>query len=84
MSTQTTEALTRQVIKLVSAQIGIPAEQISVDSHFTTDLAFDSLDKVDFVMTVEEQFNIVVPEEVSDTINTVGDAVQAIQKLTTN
>jgi len=84
MSTQTTEALTQQVIKLISTQIGIPAEQISVDSHFTTDLAFDSLDKVDFVMTVEEQFDVVVPEKVSDTINTVGDAVEAIQKLKAN
>ncbi len=81
MSTQTTETLSRQVIELVSTRMEIPIEQISLDSQFTTDLGFDSLDIVEFVMTVEEEFDIVVPDEVSDGINTVGDAVQVVQKL---
>ncbi len=81
MSTQTTETLSRQVIEIVSIQMEIPREQISLDSQFMTDLGFDSLDIVEFVMTVEEEFDVVVPDEVSDAINTVGDAVRAIQKL---
>ena len=81
MSRQTTETLSRRVIELAAAQVDIPTEQISVDSQFTADLGFDSLDVVEFVMTVEEEFDIVVPEEVADAINTVADAVQAIQKL---
>jgi len=81
MSTETSETLSRRVIELAAAQVDIPAEQISLDSNFMADLGFDSLDVVEFVMTVEEEFDIVVPEEVADAINTVADAVQATQKL---
>ncbi len=80
MSTQTTETLSQQVIEIVSSQIGIPKEQISLESQFVADLGFDSLDLVEFVMLVEDEFDIVVPDEESETINTVQDAVQAIQK----
>ena len=80
MSAQTTETLSQQVIELVSSQIDIPKEQISLDSQFVADLGFDSLDLVEFVMLVEEEFDIVVSDEESETINTVRDAVQAIQK----
>lgn len=82
MSRHTTETLSQQVIELVSSQIHIPKEQISLDSQFMADLGFDSLEVVEFIMTVEEEFDIAVPDEVSETINTVQDAVQAIQKLT--
>ena len=80
MSTQTAETLIQKVIELVSSQIDKPKEQISLDSQFVADLGFDSLDLVEFVMLVEEEFDIVVPDEESETINTVRDAVQAIQK----
>ncbi len=81
MSTQTTETLSQQVIELVSSQIDIPKEQISLDSQFVADLGFDSLDLIEFVMLVEDEFDIVVPDEESEKINTVRDAVEAIQKL---
>ena len=80
MSTQTTEALTQQVIELVSRHSDIPQEQISLDSQFVADLGFDSLALVEFVMLAEDEFNIVVPDKVSEKIHTVRDAVQAIQK----
>ena len=80
MAAQTTEALNQQVIELVSSHIDIPKEEISLDSQFVADLGFDSLDLVEFVMTVEEEFDIAVPDEESETITTVRDAVQAIQK----
>ncbi|MBN1127330.1 MAG: hypothetical protein JXA82_20175 [Sedimentisphaerales bacterium] len=81
MATQTTETLTQRVIELSSHHTDTPLEQISLDSHFQADLGFDSLDLVEFVMRVEEDFDIVVPGEVNDTIFTVRDAVQAIQTL---
>lgn len=80
MSTQTTEALNQGVIRLVSDQMSIPKEEISLDSQFMADLGFDSLDIVEFVMTIEEEFNISVPDEESEAIMTVRDAVRAIQK----
>ena len=80
MSTKTTETLSQQVIELVSRHSEIPVEQISLDSHFTADLNFDSLALVEFVMRAEDEFNIVVPDPESETIHTVRDAIQAIQK----
>ena len=80
MTTQTTETLSQQVIELISSSIDIPIEQISLDSQFVADLNFDSLDIVEFVMLAEEKFDIVVTDEQSETINTVRDAVQTIQK----
>ena len=68
------------MIELVTSLIDIPKEQISLDSQFVADLGFDSLDLVEFVMLVEDEFDIVVPDEESATINTVRDAVHAIQK----
>lgn len=81
MSTQTTEAVSQRVIELVSRQVDIPKENISLDSQFVADLGFDSLDVVEFVMNVEEEFNIAVPDEESEAILTVRNAVQTIQRL---
>ncbi len=81
MSTQTTETLSQRVIELVSGHTDVPKDQISLDSQFVADLGFDSLELVEFVMYVEEEFDIVVPDKENDTINTMRDAVQIIQKL---
>jgi acyl carrier protein len=83
MSVQTTETLSRQVIDIISKQMNLPKEQVSLDSQFIADLGYDSLDLVEFGMDVEEELNIVMPDEVGDSIHTVRDAVEAIQKLIT-
>lgn len=80
MAAQTTETLSQQVIELVSSHMDIPKEQISLDTQFVADLGFDSLDLVEFVMVVEEKFDIAVPDKESETIQTVRDAVQTIQR----
>ena len=81
MSMQTIETLSEQVIELAGIQVEIPKEQISLESQFVTDLGFDSLDFIEFVMVVEDEFDIAVSDEESDKIMTVRDAVEAIQKL---
>ncbi|MBN2210510.1 MAG: acyl carrier protein [Sedimentisphaerales bacterium] len=81
MSTQTTETLARQVIELISSHADIPPKDISLDSYFIADLGFDSLAIVEFVMLVEDEFNISVSDEDNETIKTVRDAVVLIQKL---
>ena len=81
MSTNTVETLSQKVVELVSSQIGTPKEHILLDSQLVADLGFDSLDLVEFVMVVEDQFDIAVPDDESEKIITVRDAVQAIQKL---
>jgi len=83
MSTQTTETLSKRVIELAGNQVNIPAEQITLDSQFQADLGYDSLDQVEFVMTIEEEYDIIIPDEQSDKIITIRHAIQAIQNLTT-
>lgn len=81
MPAQTTETLTQRVIELVSSHMNIGQEEISLDSHFIADLGFDSLDVAEFVMLVEEEFDVLVPGEEEETISSVRDAVRTIEKL---
>lgn len=81
MPTQTLDQIGQTVIELISDKHNIPKEQITLDSQFVADLGFDSLDNVEFIMTVEDQFDILVPDDIGDKIMTVKDAVHAIQKL---
>lgn len=81
MPTQTLDQIGQTVIELISEKHNIPKEQITLDSQFVADLGFDSLDQVEFVMTVEDQFDISVPDEIAEKIQTVHDAVKEIQKL---
>lgn len=80
MSTQTTDTLSQQVIELVSRHMDIPKEQITFDSQFAADLGFDSLDVIEFVMLVEDTFDISISDQQSDAIASVRDAVRAIEK----
>ena len=55
--------------------------QISATSHFTNDLGLDSLDTVEVVMAIEEEFSIEIPDKDADEIRTVGDAIEYIFDL---
>ncbi len=81
MSTEVTKTLSQHVIEFAGNQVDIPKEQITLDSQFVADLGFDSLDKVEFMMTIEEEYDIIVSDEIGDKIFTIRDAVQEIQKL---
>ena len=80
MPTQTETTLLQQVTKLISNRVNIPQEQISPDSDFQADLGFDSLELVEFIMAVEEQFHIDVPDETANEIKTVRQAVDEIER----
>ena len=80
MTTQTTKTLPQQVVEIVSSQVDIPEERISLDSDFSTDLGFDSLEQVEFIMAVEERFDITVPDDIAVEIKTVQQAIDAIQQ----
>ena len=80
MPTQTDETLLQQVAELASSMADIPAANISPDSSFHDDLGFDSLDDVEFIMAVEEQFDIDVPDEIASEIKTISQAVDKIEQ----
>lgn len=74
----------QKVFELVSKQLGVDIEKISDDTSFTNDLGADSLDLVELVMELEEKFGIKIPEEMSDKIQTVGDAIKFITEQASN
>ena len=69
-----------KVKKIVMDHLGIEENKISLDSKFIDDLGADSLDTVELVMAFEEQFGIEIPDDAAETILTVQNAVDFIDK----
>lgn len=60
-------------------QLGVDGETVSMESNFIDDLNADSLDIVELVMAMEQEFGISIPDEEAERIKTVGDAVEFIK-----
>lgn len=71
-----------KVKKLLAEQLNIPAEKVLENSKIIDDLGADSLDVVEMLMTLEDEFNVTVTDEESVTLKTVGDIVKLIDKKT--
>ena len=69
-----------KVKELISKQLNRPADEITEDKEVVKDLGADSLDVVEMLMALEEEFNITVPEEDAVNIKTVGDIVKIIDE----
>ena len=69
-----------RVIEIVSEQMGVNKDQINKDTSFINDLGADSLDTVELVMELEEEFDITIPDEKAEEIQTVGQAVSYIEE----
>ncbi|MCP4653135.1 MAG: acyl carrier protein [Candidatus Omnitrophica bacterium] len=67
-----------KVKDIIAEQLGVKKEEIKLDSSFTDDLGADSLDTVEVVMALEEEFSIEIPDEDAEKIATVGQAVKYI------
>ena len=71
-----------RVIEIVSEQMGVAKDQVSPETSFVNDLGADSLDTVELVMEFEEEFDITIPDEEAEKIQTVGQAIQYIEEHT--
>jgi len=71
----TREEIQSKVIELAAEEANMPPEQIAPASHFINDLHFDSLAVVEFAMAVEDEFEISIPDEEMDRLQTVGDVI---------
>lgn len=73
---------TLDTVKKISAEhLGADIDKITLESSFIDDLGADSLDTVELVMAFEEEFAIEIPDEAAETIETVQNAVDMIEKL---
>ena len=68
-----------QVKKIVADKLGVPEEKVTESAAFVNDLGADSLDVVEFVMEVEKEFDITIPDDAAAKLVTVGDAVKYIE-----
>ncbi len=65
--------------EIISEQLEIAIDEITYDSHIMEDLNADSLDVVDLIMSIEDEFGIEVPDEALENIRTVEDVVKYIE-----
>jgi len=73
-------SVAERVIEIVADQLGVDKEKVTPETHFVNDLGADSLDTVELVMELEEEFDINIPDDAAEKIETVGQAIQFIEE----
>ena len=71
-------SIEEKVQKIVCEQLGVSLEEVKLEASFIDDLGADSLDTVELVMAFEEEFEIEIPDEEAEAIQTVKNAVDYI------
>jgi acyl carrier protein len=69
-----------RVISIIVDKLGVEESEVTNEASFTNDLGADSLDTVELIMEFEKEFNIAIPDDQAENIQTVGDAVSYIEK----
>ena len=68
-----------RIIKIIVEQLGVNEDQIKPEAKFIEDLGADSLDTVELVMALEEEFGTEIPDEEAEKLQSVGDVVKYIE-----
>ena len=76
------EAVADRVRAIIAEQLGVKLEEVTDTASFIEDLGADSLDTVELVMALEEEFGIEIPDEDAEKMSSVGDAVKYIEAKT--
>lgn len=71
-------SIEERVVKMVAEQLGVKEEDVKPDSSFVDDLGADSLDTVELIMALEEEFDTEIPDEDAEKITTVQQAIDYI------
>ena len=69
-----------RVKKIIAEQLGVPEADVTNAKAFVADLGADSLDTVELVMELEEEFDINIPDDAAEKIQTVGQAIKFIEE----
>jgi acyl carrier protein len=72
--------IVEKVKQIISEQLGVEEAEVTPSASFTDDLGADSLDQVELVMALEENFDIEIPDDAAEKIRTVQDAIDYIDK----
>ena len=68
-----------KVVSIIVDKLGVEEGEVTLEANFTNDLGADSLDTVELIMEFEKEFNIAIPDEEAEKIQTVGNAVSYIE-----
>jgi len=69
-----------KIKQIIADQLGVKKEEVTDNAKFVDDLGADSLDTVELVMALEEEFGIEIPDEDAEKLTTVGDALRYIEE----
>lgn len=78
-----TASVEERVRKIIADQLAVESEKVTLTASFIDDLGADSLDIVELVMTMEEEFDLDIPDEDAEKIRNVGDAVKYVSSRMT-
>ncbi len=70
-----------KIKKIICEQLDVPEEDVVPEASFVDDLGADSLDQVELIMAMEEEFDVSIPDEDAEKIGTVQDAIDYVQKV---
>ena len=71
-----------KVVAIIVDKLGAEAAKVTPEANFADDLGLDSLDLVELIMEFEKEFNITIPDEAAEKIQTVGEAIAHLEKNT--
>jgi acyl carrier protein len=74
------KSIEQKVKDIIVEQLGVKADQVTPDAKFIEDLGADSLDTVELVMALEEEFGQEIPDEEAEKLQTVGDVIKYIEE----
>jgi acyl carrier protein len=74
------KTIEQRVKDIIVEQLGVNADQVTADAKFIEDLGADSLDTVELIMALEEEFGLEVPDEEADKLQSVGDVIKYIEE----
>jgi acyl carrier protein len=73
-------AVEEKIKSIIAEQLGVKAEEVTPQASFIDDLGADSLDTVELIMALEEEFGVEIPDEDAEKMTTVGDAIKYIEE----
>ena len=71
--------ISERVTKIIIDKLGVEASEVTTEASFTNDLGADSLDTVELIMEFEKEFDLSIPDEQAENIQTVGQAVSYLE-----
>lgn len=71
-----------KIKSIIVEQLGVEESQVGLDTHLMKDLEADSLDAVEIIMAIEDEFDLEVPDEAAEKFQSVGDIVKYVEEKT--